>query len=188
MSNTDNSKKVYDKVAVPALMKEFSFANEMAVPRITKVTINSSFGRTREDKAFVATVLKTLEKITGQKPIATKAKKSISNFKVREGNVIGASVTLRGSRMYDFIDRLVHVAYPRVRDFHGLEIKKGFDGNGNYAYGFREHIAFPEISSDEVERLHGLEVAITTTSESDNQTLSLLRLLGFPFQKDKSKN
>lgn len=170
-----------DKLA-PQLMKDLGLDNAMAVPRVRKVVLNVGLGKSLTDKSFIDVAVDTLTRISGQKPVLTKAKKSISNFKIREGMVVGAKVTLRGERMYDFLERLVKLTLPNIRDFQGLNPKKGFDGNGNYILGIREHIAFPEIKSDEVEKLHGLEVSINTTAENDEQCLALLKSLGFPFK------
>lgn len=176
-------KELYQKEVVPHLMKELGVKNAMAVPAIKKVVLNVGLSKALQDKSFIDVASKTLERITGQKPVLTKAKKSISNFKIREGMVVGAMVTLRGPKMYDFLYKLVHVSFPRIRDFHGLDPKKGFDRNGNYIIGFREHIVFPEIRSDEIEKLHGLEVAVSTTATNAEQCRALLIALGFPFKK-----
>lgn len=173
----------YKEKVVPALKAEFSFKNEMQVPKIEKVTLNVGYGRHAKEKPYIENVEKTLTVITGQKPVHNKAKKSISNFKVREGMPVGASVTLRGKRMYDFIDKLVSITFPRVRDFRGIS-PKGFDKQGNYSIGLKENIAFPEISTDAVERIHGVEMVITTTAKNQEQGFALLKALGFPF-KDK---
>jgi len=173
----------YNKKARPALMKEFGYKNVYAVPKIEKVVINVGLSKALSDKKWIDIAIETLTRITGQKPVTTKAKKSISNFKIREGMVVGAMVTLRGKRMYDFIEKMVHVTFPRMRDFHGLEPTKGFDKNGNYSIGFHEQIIFPEIASDEVENLHGLEISFKTTAPDKEQALFLLRSLGFPFKK-----
>lgn len=168
-------------------MKErFGIANEHAAPRIEKVIINAGLGKSLMDAAYADTALEVLEKISGQKPVTTIARKSISNFKIREGMVVGAKVTLRGERMYAFLDKLVHVTLPRVRDFRGIS-KTAFDGQGNYSLGFKEHIVFPEISSDDVERLIGLEVNVVTTAPTNEQGLALLEELGFPFEKNDDK-
>jgi len=176
-------KQHYQSKVVPALMKELGLKNPYAVPALHKVVLNIGLGRSLTDKTFVETATSTLQRITGQKPVLTKAKKSISNFKIREGMVVGAKVTLRGPRMYDFIDKLVNIAFPRVRDFHGLDKQKGFDGRGNYVIGFKEHIVFPEIKSDEVEKLHGLEIAVNTSARDDKSCRALLIALGFPFKR-----
>jgi len=171
----------------PQLMKDLALTNLMAVPKVNKVVLNVGLGKSLTDKSVIEVAIDTLTRISGQKPVLTKAKKSISNFKIREGMVVGAKVTLRGSRMYDFLDRLVKLTLPNIRDFHGLKSTKGFDGHGNYVLGITEHIAFPEIKSDEVERLHGLEIAINTTAKNDEQCLKLLKSLGFPFIESTKK-
>ncbi|MFH1286490.1 MAG: 50S ribosomal protein L5 [Candidatus Magasanikbacteria bacterium] len=173
----------YKKEVLPALMEQFGYKNPMQVPKITKVTINVGYGRNVKDKAFIENVGKTLSVITGQKPVHNKATKSISNFKIREGMNIGVSVTLRGKRMYDFVDKLVSVTFPRVRDFRGID-PKSFDRQGNYAIGFKENIAFPEVNSDAVDKIHGLEVIISTTARNREEGFGLLKAFGFPF-KDK---
>ncbi|KKQ27121.1 MAG: 50S ribosomal protein L5 [Candidatus Magasanikbacteria bacterium GW2011_GWC2_37_14] len=175
--------KMYKKDVVPALKEQFGFANVMQVPKVSKVVLNVGYGRMVKESAFIENVENTLKSITGQKPVHNKAKQSISNFKTREGMDIGMSVTLRGKRMYDFLDKLVNITFPRVRDFRGIS-PKSFDKQGNYSIGFKEHIAFPEIKSDAVDKLHGLQVIITTTAKNKEQGLSLLQKLGFPFKKD----
>ena len=170
---------------VPALMKELSLTNALAAPRVVKVVLNAGVGKAQTDKTVIDNVTSTFQRISGQQPIQTKAKKSISNFKIRQGMVVGIKVTLRGKRMYDFLEKLVKITLPSMRDFHGLETNKGFDGHGNYLLGIREHIFFPEIRSDEVEKLHGLEVVINTSAKTDQECLALLRSLGFPFKKLK---
>lgn len=172
----------YVKEVVPALKKELELTNSNAVPKMEKVTLNVGLGRGLKDKAYIETVVSTLERITGQKPVFTKARKSIASFKIREGMNIGVKVTLRGPRMYDFVEKLVSVTFPRVRDFRGIETTT-VDQAGNFNYGFKEHIAFPEVSSDEVDRLHGLQVTITTSATSRDEGLALFRALGFPFKK-----
>jgi len=167
------------------LKDELKLGNIMAVPKVQKVVINIGFGKLAQDKQWVELSGSILERISGQKPIFTKSKKSISNFKIRQGMVIGAKVTLHGARMYDFLDKLVNSTLPRLRDFYGLDLKKGFDHHGNYTLGFKEHIFFPEISMDDVDKIHGLEVTIVTSAKDDKQTLTLLRAFGFPFKKDK---
>lgn len=175
--------KLYKEKVAPALQAELGRKNRLQVPKIMKVTINVGYGRNRSDSAFVENVENTLRVISGQKPVHNKAKVSISNFKIRQGMNVGAVVTLRGRRMYEFIDRLVSVTLPRVRDFRGLPVK-GFDKQGNYTLGFKEHLAFPEIKSDAVDKLHGLQVIITTNAKSRDEGLRLLEKLGFPFKKD----
>ncbi len=171
----------FSREIVPALQKELKLANVMAVPRMQKVTVNVGLGKGLKDKAYMDTVVSTVERITGQKPVFTKARKSIAAFKVREGMPVGLMVTLRGPRMYDFVEKLVRVTFPRVRDFRGIELSS-VDGGGHFNYGFKEHIAFPEISSDEVDRLHGLQVTITTTAHSKEAGTALFKALGFPFK------
>lgn len=176
-------KEKYEKEVVPQLMEKFSWRNKMAVPKILKVTVNIGAGRGLQDAKFFELVENTLVRITGQKPAPTKAKKSISAFKIREGQVIGYKVTLRGNRMFDFLNKLIHVSLPRVRDFHGLDSSKLLDRQGNLTIGFKEHIVFPEIRSDEVERLHGLEICISTSAKKREEGVELFKLLGFPFKK-----
>jgi large subunit ribosomal protein L5 len=180
-------KERYRTDVVPKMEKAFSYENAHAVPRIEKVVVNVGFGKNGGDEKFVETVHKTLERITGQKPVDTKARKSISGFKVREGQVVGARVTLRGKRMEDFVEKLIRVTLPRVRDFRGLSTKSFARGERQYTIGFAEHNVFPEIKSDEVELLHGLEVTIVTTAKTPKETRELLTLLGFPFQKEKTE-
>lgn len=172
----------YKETVAPALKEAFGYKNVMQVPRVSKVTINVGYGRHVKDKAYIENVEKTLGAITGQKPVHNKAKKSISNFKIRAGAEVAASVTLRGRRMYDFLDRLVSVTFPRVRDFRGIS-PKSFDKQGNYTIGLKEHIAFPEMDTDAVEKIHGLEVVITTTAENPKEGHALLKGLGFPFRE-----
>jgi len=177
----------YRTTIAPALQTELGLKNINAVPKIKKIVVNIGLSKSLTDKSFTELAVNTLQRISGQKPILTKAKISISNFKIREGMVVGATVTLRGQRMYDFLEKLVNNTFPRIRDFHGLETHKGFDGNGNFSVGFREHIVFPEIKSDEIEKIHGLEVAINTTAKTDAQALTLLRAFGFPFRVASAK-
>lgn len=173
----------YQKEIVPLLKKELGISNILAVPRITKIVVNIGLSKSLNDKKFVDIAVSTLTRITGQKPVLTTAKKSISNFKIREGMIVGAMVTLRGKRMYDFLDKLVNVAFPRIRDFHGIDPKKGFDEHGNFAIGFKEHLVFPEIGGEEIENIHGLELAINTTAKDRAQAFALLSAFGFPFKK-----
>ena len=173
----------YRKDVVPALKEKFGYDNIMQVPKIDKVTLNVGYGRHYKDKSYIDNVVHTLSVITGQKPVNNKAKKSISNFKIREGVNIGSSVVLRGEKMYDFVYKLIHLAFPRIRDFRGLS-PKSFDAQGNYSVGFREHIAFPEVGTDAIDKIHGLEVVVTTTASNPEEGLALLKGLGFPF-KDK---
>jgi large subunit ribosomal protein L5 len=173
----------YKKEMVPALQEAFGFKNVMEVPKVESITLNVGYGRHVKDKSFKENVEKTLSAITGQKPVHNKARISISNFKIREGMPIGASVTLRGKRMYDFLDKFVSIDLPRVRDFRGLN-PKAFDEQGNYSIGLKENIAFPEITIDSSDKIHGLQVVIKTTANSREEGFALLEKLGFPFKKD----
>lgn len=175
-------KEKYQKQVIPAMKKKFGYTNDLAVPKIIKVTLNSGTGKAMKDEKYLDRVVDTLTRISGQKVVLTKAKISVSAFKVREGMTVGVKVTLRGKRMYDFVDKLVNIALARVRDFQGLE-QKSVGPDGNLTIGFKEHIVFPEIKSDEVELIHGLEVIITTNAKTKEQGLELLSLLGFPFKK-----
>jgi large subunit ribosomal protein L5 len=173
-------KTKYQNDVVPAMMKEFGYKNSMQVPRLEKITINVGVGEaTQNIKAIDATVAE-LTAITGQKPVVTRAKKAIANFKLREGVPIGCMVTLRRERMFEFLDRLIHVALPRVRDFKGIS-GRAFDGRGNYSLGLREQIIFPEIHADRVEKTRGMTITIITTAKTDPEGLALLRLMGMPF-------
>ena len=172
----------FKKEITPALKEKFGYKNVMQVPKIEKVVLNVGYGRFSKEAAYIENVEDTLKAIAGQKPIRNKAKKSISNFKIRTGMDVGSSVTLRGKKMYDFIDKMVNVTLPRTRDFRGLN-KKSFDRQGNFTMGFKEHIAFPEIKSDAVDKIHGLEVVINTTAKNKEEGLALLESLGFPFKK-----
>jgi len=174
--------ELYKKKIVPEMKNKFGYKNNLAVPKLDKVVVNVGLGRFSKDKTYIDNVVDSLSRITGQRPVLTKAKKSISAFKVREGNIVGAMVTLRGKRMYDFVEKLIHVSFPRVRDFRGLN-RKSVDKQGNLSVGFREHLAFPEIKADEVDKIHGLEVCITTTAQEREEGLELLKLMGFPFKK-----
>ncbi len=176
-------KTFYNQEVVPKLIHEFGYKNKHAVPTVTSVTLNVGLGAGLKEAKIIETAEKTLTRITGQKPVSTKARKSISAFKIREGNVVGMKVTLRGKRMWDFLEKLIKVSLPRVRDFRGLS-PKAFDGQGNYSIGFREHIAFPEIRSDEIELIHGLQVTIATSAKDDTQARSLLKHLGLPLKTD----
>ncbi len=178
----NNLQAQYKKVAVPVLMKELNFKSVMQVPRIQKVVVNVGYGRNLKEPGFVDNVAKTLAKITGQKPVHTKSKKSISNFKIREGQEIGAVVTLRGRRMWNFLEKLVKITFPRVRDFHGIS-DKSFDKQGNYTFGFKENLAFPEVKVEEIDKIHGLQIIINTTARNRIEGLALLTQIGFPFIK-----
>ena len=172
----------YRKKVVPALQEEFGIKNVNAVPKIEKVTLNVGLGSGIKDSKYQEVVEDTLKRITGQKPVANKARISVAGFKIREGMNVGMKVTLRGKRMWDFIEKLVNVTFPRVSDFRGIG-PKAIDKNGNFSYGFKEHVAFPEIRPDEIETIHGLEVNITTSATSYDQGMSLFKKLGFPFKK-----
>src|SRR5687767_1974360 len=173
-------KQKYDQQVVPAMKSEFGYKNSMQVPKLEKITINVGLGEaTQNIKALDSTVAE-ITVIAGQKPVVTRAKKAIANFKLREGVPIGCMVTLRRARMYEFLDRLIHVALPRVRDFKGIS-NRSFDGRGNYSLGLREQIIFPEIHADRVEKARGMTITITTTAKTDPEGLALLRLMGMPF-------
>jgi large subunit ribosomal protein L5 len=174
------SKKLYDETIVKAMTEKFGYKNHMQVPRIEKIVLNMGVGEATQDKKKVTTAAEEMELIAGQKPVITKAKKSIATFKLREGMPIGAKVTMRRERMYEFLDRLVTIAMPRIRDFRGLN-PKSFDGRGNYAFGLKEQIIFPEISYDRIDKVRGMDVIITTTANTDDEARELLRLFGFPF-------
>jgi large subunit ribosomal protein L5 len=176
-------KENYEKKVIPAFREHFGVTNVMAMPKITKVTLNVGLGKAVDDKGWIEVAENVLKRITGQKPVLIKARKSISNFKLREGMVIGVKATLRGKRMEDFIDKLLSITFSRVRDFRGLDSNKGFDQNGNLTVGFSEYNIFPEIRSDEVEKLHGVEVSFTTTCGTREKGLEFFTLLGFPFKK-----
>jgi large subunit ribosomal protein L5 len=172
----------FRKEGVPALMKEFGMKNPNEVPRLTKIVVNMGLGEALVNNKIMESAVDQLGAITGQKPIVTKARKSIANFKLRQGQVIGAAVTLRNDRMYEFLDRLINVALPRVRDFKGVS-SKAFDGKGNYTLGVREQIIFPEINYDQIEKVKGLNISLVTTARTDEQGLALLRHFGMPFRQ-----
>ncbi len=177
-------KERYLKEISPALMKSLGFTNVMQIPRIKKVVINIGMGEAMDNpKALDAAVI-DLTAITGQKPVITKARKSIANFKLREGRAIGTAVTLRGDKMWAFLDRLMNIVLPRVRDFRGVSAES-FDGRGNYTLGLKEQIIFPEIEYDKVDKVRGMEITIVTTAPSDDQAAALLQMLGMPFRKDE---
>lgn len=173
-------KKKYDEDVVPAMKTEFGYTNSMEVPRLEKVTVNVGLGEATQNIKVLDAAVAEIAAITGQKPVITRAKKAIANFKLREGMPIGCMVTLRRDRMYEFLDRLIHVALPRVRDFKGVS-SQSFDGRGNYSIGLREQIIFPEIQADKVDKARGMTVSITTSAKTDQEARSLLRLLGMPF-------
>ena len=171
----------YNKTVVPALKEKFGYENAMEVPKLEKVVINVGYGRKHKDKTYIETVDETLTRISGQKPVHNKVSKSISNFKIREGVAVGASVTLRGDRMYEFLYKLIHTALPRVRDFRGIS-PKSFDRQGNYSLGLKESVAFPEANAETLEKIHPLQVVITTTASNRDEGRALLQELGFPFR------
>jgi large subunit ribosomal protein L5 len=175
-------KAKYQNEAISALKKEFGYSNVMAVPKIEKVVVNMGLGEAKDNAKILDHAVADLAMITGQKPVVTKAKKSIANFKIREGMAIGAKVTLRGARMYEFLDRLVNVALPRVRDFKGVS-PKSFDGRGNYALGLKEQVIFPEVVYDKIDKIRGMDVIICTTAGSDEEARALLTHLGVPFRE-----
>lgn len=173
----------YNKKIIPALKEKFGFKNVMQVPKILKVVVNVGIGKIKEDKKKIDATLEDLAKITGQSPVKTAARKSISGFKVRENQIVGLMVTLRGFRMYSFLDKLINVALPRVRDFQGLS-PKAFDGRGNYHLGIKEHLVFPEISTSALENIFGLEISIVTNAKKDEVAHELLKQFKFPFKQE----
>ena len=180
---TPRLKEKYLNEVVPALMQEFKYESVMQVPRLNKVVVNIGLGEALSNSKAVDSALEQLTLITGQKPVTTKAKKSIATFKLRKGYPVGCMVTLRGTRMYEFLDRLVTIAMPRIRDFRGIS-NRAFDGRGNYSVGFKEQIIFPEIEYDKIDALRGLNVSITTTAQSDDEARALLRGFQFPFKSN----
>src|SRR4051812_25462664 len=180
--NSARMRGKYTNEVAPALMKEFGITNIMACPKIEKVVVNMGVGEATQNAKVLDPAVNDLQAITGQKPVVTKAKKSIAQFKVREGQSIGAMVTLRGDRMYEFLDRLLNVALPRVRDFRGVPMKS-FDGRGNYTLGLRDQLIFPEIDYSKVDKLKGMNVTIVTTARDDNQARALLKSFGMPFRQ-----
>lgn len=173
----------YNKTVLPALTKEFGYTNVMAVPRLEKITLNVGLGDATQNPKLIDPAVNELSAIAGQKPVVTKAKKSIAAFKLRENMSIGCMVTLRGNQMYEFLDRLVSIALPRVRDFRGIS-KKSFDGRGNYTLGVKDQLIFPEIDYNKVEKVKGMNICITTTARTDAEALSLLKLMGMPFRQN----
>lgn len=178
-------KEKYQKETIKVLREKFGYKNIHQVPKLLKVVINIGVGRNAKEQSFIDAAEKSLERISGQKPVRAKAKKSISAFKIREGMVVGLKVTLRGSRMYDFVEKLINISFPRIRDFRGLN-ETMVDRTGHLTIGFREHIAFPEIKADEIENMHGLEVSLTTSARSRTEGLELFRQLGFPFKRENT--
>jgi len=185
MSYTPRLKTKYREEVVPALMEEFQYGSIMEVPRLTKICINQGVGGATQDKKLVDNALEEMSRIAGQRAVPTRAKKSVSNFKLREGMTIGVRVTLRNERMYEFMDRLVTVALPRVRDFRGIN-DKSFDGRGNYSLGITEQIIFPEIDLDKVSSITGMDVTFVTTAKTDAEALSLLKHMGMPFKNQNN--
>jgi large subunit ribosomal protein L5 len=181
---TPRLRRDYDERIVAAMAEKFGYKNRLEVPRVEKIVINMGVGEATQDKKKVETAAAEMELIAGQKPVITKAKKSIAQFKLREGMPIGVKVTLRRERMYEFLDRLVTVALPRVRDFRGLN-PKSFDGRGNYAMGLKEQIVFPEINYDRIEKVRGMDIIVTTTAKTDEEARELLRLFNFPFPQEE---
>jgi large subunit ribosomal protein L5 len=177
-------KERYEKEILPELQRQFSYGNVMQVPRVQKVTVNIGLGEAKDNARAVETATADIATITGQKPVVTKAKKAIANFKIREKMPVGVAVTLRGDRMYEFLDRLLNVALPRIRDFHGVAVK-AFDGRGNYSLGLREQLIFPEIEYDKVDRIRGMQVNIQTSARTDEEGRRLLELMGMPFAKER---
>jgi len=181
MSQIARLKDKYRKEAVPALMEKFQYDSAMEVPKIVKICLNQGVGEATSDKKLVDNALEEMSLIAGQKAVSVKAKKSVSNFKLREGMPIGVRVTLRGTQMYEFLDRFVNVALPRVRDFRGIN-DKSFDGRGNYSVGIKEQIIFPEINIDKINKITGMDITFVTTAKTDAEALELLKLMGLPFQ------
>ena len=180
MANTPNLKKLYQDEVAPALMQKFGYKSTMQIPRLEKIVVNVGCSDARENAKVLDAVVNDLTTITGQKAVITKAKKSVANFKLREGMPIGAKVTLRGDKMWEFLDRLFNVALPRVRDFRGISAD-GFDGRGNYALGVKEQLIFPEIEYDKIDKIRGMDIVIVTTAQTDEEARELLKQVGAPF-------
>ena len=185
-SYTPRMRSKYDSEIAKAMTEKFGYKNVMEVPKISKIVLNMGVGEATQDKKKVEQAAQEMELIAGQKPVITKAKKSIAQFKLREGMPIGVKVTLRRERMYEFLDRLVTIALPRVRDFRGLN-PKSFDGRGNYAMGLKEQLVFPEINYDRIEKVRGMDIIVTTTAKTDDEARELLRLFNFPFPQDQDQ-
>ena len=175
-----NIQELYKSEVAPALMKQFNYKSVMQIPKLDKVVINVGCSEAKENAKIIESVVSDIKKITGQQPIICKAKKSVANFKLREGMPIGVKVTLRGERMYEFVDRLFNAALPRVRDFHGIN-GNSFDGRGNYSFGIKEQLIFPEIEYDKIDALRGMDIAFVTTAKTDEEAKALLKALGAPF-------
>ena len=180
MANTPNLKKLYQDEVAPALMQKFGYKSVMQIPRLEKIVLNVGCSEARENAKVLDAVVSDLTAITGQKAVVTKAKKSVANFKLREGMPIGAKVTLRGNKMWEFLDRLFNVALPRVRDFRGISADS-FDGRGNYALGVKEQLIFPEIEYDKIDKIRGMDIVVCTTAKTDEEARELLKLVGAPF-------
>ena len=180
-------KDQYDKSIVENLMKKFSLKNKLMVPKVLKVVLNMGLGADANDKKIIQNCIEDMSLISGQKPVVTRFKKSISNFKTRKGSTAGVKVTLRKKKMYEFIDRLVNIALPRIKDFRGLS-SKGFDNHGNFSFGIKEHIIFPEINFDKVDRIRGMDITIVTDGRDKKVTLALLQEMNFPFIKERKVN
>ena len=180
MANTPNLKKLYQDEVAPALMQKFGYKSTMQIPRLEKIVLNVGCSEARENAKVLDAVVSDLTAITGQKAVVTKAKKSVANFKLREGMPIGAKVTLRGNKMWEFLDRLFNVALPRVRDFRGISADS-FDGRGNYALGVKEQLIFPEIEYDKIDKIRGMDIVMCTTAQTDEEARELLKLIGAPF-------
>ena len=180
MANTPNLKKLYQDEVAPALMQKFGYKSVMQIPRLEKIVVNVGCSEARENAKVLDAVVNDLTTITGQKAVITKAKKSVANFKLREGMPIGAKVTLRGNKMWEFLDRLFNVALPRVRDFRGISAD-AFDGRGNYALGIKEQLIFPEIEYDKIDKIRGMDIVVVTTARTDEEAGELLKLVGAPF-------
>ena len=180
MANTPNLKKLYQDEVAPALMQKFGYKSTMQIPRLEKIVLNVGCSEARENAKVLDAVVSDLTAITGQKAVVTKAKKSVANFKLREGMPIGAKVTLRGNKMWEFLDRLFNVALPRVRDFRGISADS-FDGRGNYALGVKEQLIFPEIEYDKIDKIRGMDIVFCTTAQTDEEAKELLTLIGAPF-------
>jgi len=172
----------YKETVVPQMLEKFSYSNVMEVPRLTKITLNMGVGEAVGDKKVMDRAVGDMTAISGQKPIVTNARKSVASFKIRDGWPVGCKVTLRRERMYEFLDRLVNIAIPRIRDFRGLN-RRSFDGNGNYSMGVKEQIMFPEIDYDQIDMIRGMDITITTTAKSDEEALALLQAFNFPFRE-----
>ncbi len=176
----------YNQTVAPELAAKFSISNKMAIPKLVKIVINMGVGRATQDKTLMDAAVESLGRISGQKPLVTKAKTSVASFRLREGNDIGCKVTLRGTRMYEFLDRLASIALPRIRDFRGIN-PNSFDGHGNYTLGLAEQVVFPEVDADKIHHTQGMDITVVTSTDSDDQARELLRGLGLPFRAANSK-